>query len=274
MLDVFILCGLGLAAGLSSTLLGVGGGVFLVPLVILTLKISALKAVTLVLGARIFISAFSTWEFHRHGQVDWGLVKKILLPLGLGAVVGISGIIFLDNKAVLRFFGLGLAGLGTYLLLQTHMIRSVLKVVFGERIKALHWIQSGFLLSKNPRRRSSLKLWVFGSGCILGFSGMGMGLVLTPVLLVQKSISGRLVVPTVNAIMMVAVGLSFLILGGYGLSKGIFEWVHLGSVAALVVGSLPGVYLGRKFHDRFPESGRIWALAILLFCLSGTLEFL
>ena len=77
----------GIAAGLSSGLLGVGGGVLMVPGLVLFLHQSQIHAEATSLLAIVLVAAVGAWRQRGYGNVRLrdGLVIGILSPIGVGA---------------------------------------------------------------------------------------------------------------------------------------------------------------------------------------------
>lgn len=75
---------IGLAAGLLSGVFGIGGGIIIVPALILLLKFTPESAVATSLGALLLpVGLLAVREYHRQGMVDWGAAAA----LGLGILV-------------------------------------------------------------------------------------------------------------------------------------------------------------------------------------------
>jgi uncharacterized protein len=82
------LCGIGLAAGFFGALFGVGGGIVIVPLLVLLCAFDQRRASATSLTA-IFISSLAgavTYAFH--GDVKPGAAAAIGLPAVLGVLAG------------------------------------------------------------------------------------------------------------------------------------------------------------------------------------------
>lgn len=84
---LYILIGLG--AGVLSGLFGIGGGVVIVPGLLLVASMTPLAATGTSLGALLLpVGALGAWEYYRNGNLD--LRASLLLAVGLffGAFVG------------------------------------------------------------------------------------------------------------------------------------------------------------------------------------------
>ncbi len=85
--SVVVALSLGFAAGLTSGMLGVGGGVLFVPALVLFLDQSQLDAQATSLLAVIVVVLVGAWRQRRYGNVRLrdGLTIGLLAPVGAGA---------------------------------------------------------------------------------------------------------------------------------------------------------------------------------------------
>ena len=111
------LLAIGLVAGLFSALFGVGGGIVIVPLLILLLGFQSRVATGTSLAAIGITALAGTILYAFEGHVDVGHAALVGLPASLGALVG-TGVQQRISMRVLTlaFAGL-LAGLAVWLLL-------------------------------------------------------------------------------------------------------------------------------------------------------------
>jgi uncharacterized membrane protein YfcA len=100
----------GLAAGVASGLLGVGGGVIFVPVLAIFLELSQLHAEATSLLAVVVVAIAGAWRQDRYGNLRLrdGLLIGVLSPLGVlaGTVVA--------NAVPERALELGFAGVQLY----------------------------------------------------------------------------------------------------------------------------------------------------------------
>jgi uncharacterized membrane protein YfcA len=87
-LTIPVLVGIGLVAGLFSTLFGVGGGVVVVPLLMVLLGFDAKPATGTSLAAIGITAAFGTLVYALRGRVEWDEAAMIGLPAVLGGLAG------------------------------------------------------------------------------------------------------------------------------------------------------------------------------------------
>jgi uncharacterized membrane protein YfcA len=111
------LLAIGLVAGLFSALFGVGGGIVVVPLLILVADFPTRPAMATSLGAVALIAFVGAVTYAIHGQVKPGAAAVVGIPAAFGAVAGASLQQRLATRSLsLAFAGL-LAGLGIWLLI-------------------------------------------------------------------------------------------------------------------------------------------------------------
>lgn len=100
---------IGLVAGFFSALFGVGGGIVLVPLLILVARLSERPAMATSLAAIGLIALIGTISYALRGDVHLGYGLLLGLPAALGAVAGSS----LQQRVTTPTLTFGFAGLLT-----------------------------------------------------------------------------------------------------------------------------------------------------------------
>jgi len=105
------LLAIGLVAGLFSALFGVGGGIVIVPLLILLLRFGSRVATGTSLAAIGITALAGTILYAFEGHVDVGHAALVGLPAAVGAVVGTA----LQQRVSGRALTLAFAGLLTTL---------------------------------------------------------------------------------------------------------------------------------------------------------------
>jgi uncharacterized protein len=112
---LFIL--LGLAAGTLSGILGIGGGIVVIPVLTYFFKMSQQQAQGTTLAMMLPpIGLLAAWNYYRHGAVDISAAAFICIGFLFGGLLG-SNIIFAFSDDILR------KSFGVFLLLvSVHMI--------------------------------------------------------------------------------------------------------------------------------------------------------
>jgi uncharacterized protein len=98
---------IGLAAGFFSALFGVGGGIVIVPLLVLVAAFPQREATGTSLAAIFVIALVGTIAYGLRGEVHFGYAALVGLPAAAGAVAGAS----LQQRLPVRALALGFAGL-------------------------------------------------------------------------------------------------------------------------------------------------------------------
>jgi uncharacterized membrane protein YfcA len=109
---------IGGAGGLFSGLLGVGGGLIMVPLLVLWGGYSQRDAHAMSLGAIIPISLASVITFGAAGQVRVGYAVALTAGSIVGARVGAGLLVRIDERSLKILFGLVLAATSILLLVR------------------------------------------------------------------------------------------------------------------------------------------------------------
>jgi uncharacterized membrane protein YfcA len=111
------LVGIGLAAGFLSALFGVGGGIVVVPLLVLAVGYEERSAAATSLAAIGLIALAGTVSYSIRGEVDLGYAVLLGLPAALGAVGGARLQQRLATRTLLLSFAVLLVAIGVYLAL-------------------------------------------------------------------------------------------------------------------------------------------------------------
>ena len=110
------LVAIGLVAGLFSSLFGVGGGIVIVPLLIMALAFGAKEATAASLGAIVITASAGVALYAIHGKVDVAYAALVGVPAMGGALVGTALQQRLSSAAVTGCFAVLLTGIGVWLL--------------------------------------------------------------------------------------------------------------------------------------------------------------
>lgn len=92
---------LGFAAGALSGMFGVGGGILLVPTLVLVLDLTQLSAQATSLAAMIPVVAVGAWRQNRYGNVRWR-AAVIVGVLSIAGVIGGTALATALSEGVLR----------------------------------------------------------------------------------------------------------------------------------------------------------------------------
>lgn len=98
--------GIGLLAGTMGGLLGVGGGIVIVPLLVMLLGIDTKLAIGTSLATIIPTAVMASWRHHHLHHVDWRLAGTMALGSVVGALIGSSLTAYVSSDALKRGFAL------------------------------------------------------------------------------------------------------------------------------------------------------------------------
>ncbi len=103
----------GALIGVMAGLLGLGGGILIIPFLVWELPKEGVPAQLLMhvavatsLGLVVCSALVSGWNHHRYGNVQWSVVRKMLMGLVVGACLGSLITRYLPSQLLQVFFGL------------------------------------------------------------------------------------------------------------------------------------------------------------------------
>ena len=109
---------IGLVAGFFSALFGVGGGIVIVPLLVLVLGFQTRPATGTSLAAIGVTALAGTMAYSAHGHVDPALAALVGVPASVGAVAGTALQQRVANRTLSLAFALLLAVIAVTLLVR------------------------------------------------------------------------------------------------------------------------------------------------------------
>lgn len=111
MVEYVALIAIGAVAGILAGLLGIGGGLVIVPAMTALLisrgadiDLAVRMAVATALGSMLLTSAASAWSHGRRGNVEWHAVTRLAPTIALGALLGAKFATGLSGAALARVF--------------------------------------------------------------------------------------------------------------------------------------------------------------------------
>ena len=230
-----ILSGFGVGAIVGMT--GVGGGSLMTPLLLSVFKLSPALAIGTDLWFAAITKIAGSASHHNAGNVDWVIVRRLLagsIPASVATIALMHFTGITKGWASALTLSLGIALLLTAL---TVAYKTAWQAV-GLRLQ--RWIPD--------HRRPALTV---ASGLILGvlvsLSSIGAGAIgATLILLLYPKLESRRIVGTDIAH---AVPLTLVA----GIGHATLGHVNWGLLAALLVGSIPGIWLGSQLTRKMPD---------------------
>jgi uncharacterized membrane protein YfcA len=254
---------LGFFAGFLGTLVGVGGGVVVVPLLILLFDLNSKRAVGTSLLMIVFTALSGTLAYFRQKRIDWkvGLVAAVTtVP---GAIVGGFATQFVPSRILSIIFGATIFLIAISMLLRSfrkpraiagHVVDSRRERVWKRRVVD----SAGKVFEYDARIYSGLA-FLFLGGLASGFLGIGGGLIVVPIFAAMVGLPIHIAVATSMLTMM------------FTSVAGVTTHILLGNVlieyaAPLIVGILIGGQLGARTARQLKSLGleRVFAVAVLL----------
>jgi uncharacterized protein len=110
------LIGVGVAAGVFSALFGVGGGIIIVPLLILVGHFATREAAAISLGAIGITALAGAIAYGTRGEVQFGHALLVGVPAAIAAVAGAGLQQRLSGRALTLAFAVLIAGIGIWLI--------------------------------------------------------------------------------------------------------------------------------------------------------------
>lgn len=105
LLTVFLLVCIGLAAGTLSGMIGIGGGIVMVPMLVL-LGFTQHQAQGTSLAALLPpVTFLAVVNYNRAGFIDWRYAIIISLVFIIGGFIGSKIAIYVDQKTLKKIFG-------------------------------------------------------------------------------------------------------------------------------------------------------------------------
>lgn len=107
MSTIIILLLIGLVAGMLSGMVGIGGGVVIVPALVYFLAFSQKTAQGTSLAMLMFpVGILGVWQYYKQGHVDFKIVVFVALGFIVGSLIGGKVSLGMSDDKVKKFFGI------------------------------------------------------------------------------------------------------------------------------------------------------------------------
>lgn len=253
--SVFIACALlGAIVGFFAGLLGIGGGLIIVPVLVylfpllgISAELAFPMALATSLASIIFTSSSAAFAHHKNGNIPWRLTQSLVVTVAIGAMLGAIVAGLLSLKALTIIFASAVLVLAVYMFLSIKIERSV-------PLPAL-W---------------KLQLIGLFTGMLASLMGIAGGAILVPILMYcSVSMRQAIGVATASGIVVAlfgALGYVFVGLGQSNLPDWSMGYIYLPALLGIVLTSslfAPlGVKAGAKLSLRYLKKG--FALFLML----------
>ena len=106
MQNIILYLALGLFAGVLSGLIGIGGGIIIIPAFVLFFGMSQHLAQGTTLALMVPpIGLLAAWTYYKQGYVDMRVAALVCLGFFLGGLLGAKFAVGLSNKVLQKVFG-------------------------------------------------------------------------------------------------------------------------------------------------------------------------
>ena len=244
----------GLMAGILVGLTGMGGAVIVTPMLVLMFGVPPAAAISSDLVAAAAMKPVGAWVHIRAGTVHWKLVGWI----SAGAIPGVLLGTWLfsrvratsESEATLRT----LVGVVVLIALAAMLAKNVVASRAARTRQIIH-IQQGTELAV---RAAPTVITGAVVGLIVGLTSVGSGsLVVTALLLMYPLLRPSVLVGTD-----LAQAVPMLVAGAVAHSG--FGEVLVPVVVSLLIGQIPGVWLGARISARYDGAALRWLLMVVL----------
>ncbi|WP_034937332.1 sulfite exporter TauE/SafE family protein [Gloeocapsa sp. PCC 73106] len=112
-LSVVLYLVLGLAAGILSGLIGIGGGILITPILVFIFKFTQHQAQGTTLALLVPpIGILAAWTYYQEGYVDLKVAFLICIGFFLGGLIGAKVAVAIPSEMLGRIFGVALIVVG------------------------------------------------------------------------------------------------------------------------------------------------------------------
>jgi uncharacterized membrane protein YfcA len=241
----------GLGVGVLVGMTGIGGGSLMTPLLILVFGVNPVTAIGTDLAYGAVTKTVGGWRHFRQGTVDFSLS----LWMGLGSVpAAVGGVYVLDLLE--RAHGADFEDLLLTILAITLLFVGVMTLARALFMKALHAKERDTI---EMTRRNKINAVVLGVivGFVLGVTSAGSGaLIAVGLILLFRLVPRRVVGTDVfhAAILLWAAAAAHIVAGN----------VDFALAGNILIGSIPGVWVGSNLSVKVPSDALRATLAIVL----------
>jgi hypothetical protein len=262
-LTAVLLAGLGVVVGAFGTIIGVGGGFILVPVLLLAYPDDDPALITSISLAVVFFNALSgSLGYARLRRIDYRTGLAFALATVPGAIVGAAATNWLPRQAFDLTFGLLLIAVSIYIAFRAG-------ATSGRRLASLRpsaqrtlTDSDGVAYSYSFNRELGITI-SFLVGFIASFLGVGGGIIHVPAMVGLLNFPAHVAAATsVFVLMFTALTGSAVHIVDGSLAEG---WARM---TPLAVGVVAGAQIGARLSGRLPAGVIVRLLAVALFAVA------
>lgn len=263
MTHVILLVVVGFVGGTFGSMVGLGGGVFIVPALALFLKVPVHEAVAASLIAVVATSSTASVAYLREDLTNLrlGMTLETLTVTGAlaGGVVGAA----LSHEVLSAVFGVVMVAVSLYMLIRSRSVDSVVDPVEGQGLLGASYYDRN--LKKTVTYRPEHIPAGMGAGLLAGLVsgmlGVGGGFLKVPVMVLAMRVPVRAAVATSTFM----IGVTACAGSAVYLARGLVDTT---TTVSVVLGVVTGAYLGSRVAQRVKSTVLTTMLGIILFALA------
>jgi uncharacterized membrane protein YfcA len=243
--------GLGIAVGLMSSMLGLGGGIVIVPALTIYFGFSQHEAIATSLFTIIFVALVNSWRFQRQKLIDWKIVRQIMIYSSITSFLAGQSAVFIKENILIFIFIVFLL----YMSISTFRLKPVVPKTTASN--CLKW-------------PAALKIGAL-SGAIAGVTGIGGGGITTPMLMAGGCVKGERAAPISNAIMIFTTlfsSFAYMLAPVAHTRLAQIGHVHVDTALVIFLSAFPAAFIGSNLQKYLPFSWRKNLLGIFLLIIS------
>ncbi len=258
----------GVAVGLFGALVGLGGGIFLVPVLSLFMGVPIHTAIAASLVAVIATSTSAAVGYLRHDLSNIRLGMILEVATTVGAVVGGLVATSLNREVLSGVFGVVLATVGIYMVVRrgTEPVAATDVTPGGDlhgRLGGRYYDQRrGEDVAYAVRRVPFGLAASFVAGNLSGLLGIGGGVIKVPAMTLAMGVPPKAAIATSNFMIGVTACASAFIYYSRG-------YIDPRVVVPVVLGVTVGAFAGSRLASRLKSSHLVFALAIVMMLLAA-----
>ena len=262
----WLLLALGGATGLVGSLLGLGGGVFLVPLLTLGLGVPFRAAVAASLISVIATSSASSTVNLDRGLVNMRLGLVLEVATTIGGLAGGLTAARLSQRQLFLLFGLVLAAMGVLVALRSGRRNVIADLAADPGRLGGKLLEGQTTFLYRVKRLPVALVASLAAGAISGLLGLGGGIIKVPILNTFCGVPIRVAAATSAFMIGVTAAASAFIYYGRG-------DVVLPLTAAVALGALPGSLLGARLTHRVQIRSLKFLMAAVLLSVGAQMAW-
>jgi uncharacterized membrane protein YfcA len=264
MTHVILLAVIGFVGGLFGSMVGLGGGIFMIPALVLFLDVPVHNAIAASLVGVVATSTAAAAAYLRDDLTNLRLGMILETFTAIGAVVGGMVGTYLSKGVLSMVFGVVMLIVAVYMALRQRVIRPpVVETSEAGRLGDTYSDRAGHeMVTYRVRRLPAGLAASLVAGVVSGLLGVGGGFLKVPVMVVAMTVPVRAAVATSSFM----IGITACVGGLVYLAKGLVDPIV---TVPVVLGVMAGALLGSRIAMRIKSSVLTVVLAVVLFALAA-----